>query len=120
MMGDDDDGLDTYYAIDDDAIRGNKEGYIGHEDFCTTPSFYRLYRPTCNEIHSSVVGYQWLTGDKYASQENRSRYLGSGAYRRVFLLEKQFASDSDQIVFKSMKRLPPGDGNKTLEERAGP
>jgi len=117
-MEDNDDSLDYYYANDDDTIRGNRseETYEGHEEFCTTPSFYRLYRPTCNELHSSVGDYQWLMPDKYMPQKHLSRYLGAGHYRQVFRLERQFVSDSDEVIFKSMKRLPRG--RKPLEERA--
>ncbi|KAL7534368.1 hypothetical protein ACHAXR_006618 [Thalassiosira sp. AJA248-18] len=114
MMHDNDDSLDTYYALDDDAIRGNREEYHDKDQgFCTTPTFYRLYRPNCNELHSTVSGNEWLTGDEYMSNRHRSRYLGSGAYRQVFLLE---SFTSDEVVLKSMKRFQ-NDGN-TLEERA--
>ncbi|KAL9190903.1 hypothetical protein ACHAXT_000609 [Thalassiosira profunda] len=111
-MHDDDDSLDTYYAMDDDRLRGK----FDDNQFCSTPTFYRLYRPTCNEVHSTVSGPSWLTGEEYISKDRRSRFLGAGAYRQVFLLEKQFTSSSDEVIFKSMKRLPPG--KRSLEERA--
>jgi len=130
MMGNnDDDSLDTYYAKDDDTIRGSryKNWPDGSEPICSTPSFYTLYRPTCNEVHSTVSGYQWLKDEdpipKHQHQHERkhhdhlSRYLGEGTYRHVFLLERQFATNnSDEVVFKCMKRF--GDGN-TFEKRIG-
>lgn len=118
-MGSDDDSLDTYYAADDDTIRGSgyKKRPDGHEPICRTPSFYRLYRPTCNELHSVASGYHWLTGGDGVSKNYLSRYLGSGAYRQVFLLERQFTSNSDEVILKSMKRFPVGEGE--LEKRAG-
>ncbi len=128
MMGDsDDDSLDTYYALDDDIIRGSgyKRWPDGSEPICSTPSFYRLYQPNCNEIHSTVSGYQWLMDEESNSKHHRrkhhpqtlSRYLGAGMYRQVFLLERQFSSNnSDEVVFKCMKRF--GTGN-TFEQRIG-
>jgi hypothetical protein len=118
-MDSDDDSLDTYYAADDDTIRGSgyKKRPDGHEPICRTPSFYRLYRPTCNELHSVASGYQWLTGDDGILKNSLSRYLGSGAYRQVFVLERQFASNSEEAILKSMKRFPIGSGK--LEQRAG-
>ena len=116
----DDDSLDTYYAADDDTIRGSgyKKRPDGHEPICRTPSFYRLYRPTCNELHSVASGYQWLTvGGDGILKNVLSRYLGSGGYRQVFVLERQFASNSEEVILKSMKRFPIGSGN--LEQRAG-
>lgn len=130
MMGDnDDDSLDTYYAMDDDAIRGSgyKKWPDGSEPICSTPSFYRLYRPNCNEIHATVSGYHWLVDEvptskqqhtqKHHDPQTLSRYLGSGMYRQVFLLERQFAdNNSDEVIFKCMKRFSHGD---TFEQRIG-
>lgn len=130
MMGDDnDDSLDTYYAIDDDAIRGSgyKRWPDGSEPICMTPSFYRLYRPTCNEMHSTVSGHQWLMDQvhipKHHHQQNhhdyhaQSRYLGAGMYRQVFLLERPFATNNyDEVVFKCMKRFSH---ENTFEKRTG-
>ena len=113
QMGDnDDDSLDTYFASDDDLIRGS--GYkpwpdTNTEPKCNTPSFYRLYRPTCNELHSTVSGYEWLTEESNASK-HRSRYLAAGTYRQVFVLEHL----DDEVVFKSMKRFKSG---RTFEQR---
>jgi hypothetical protein len=118
-MDSDDDSLDTYYATDDDTNRGSgyKKRPDGHEPICRTPSFYRLYRPTCNELHSVASGYQWLTGGDGILKSYLSRYLGSGVYRQVFVLGRQFTSDSEEVIFKSMKRFPIGSGK--LEQRAG-
>mmetsp|Transcript_27948 Transcript_27948/g.67338 ORF Transcript_27948/g.67338 Transcript_27948/m.67338 type:complete len:651 (+) Transcript_27948:355-2307(+) len=118
-MKDDDDSLDTYYAMDDDSIRGqsDEKDRYGVQQFCSTPSFYRLYRPNCNEVHSTVSTHEWLAGEEYTSNSHRSRYLGAGTYRQVFLLERNFASDYDEVVFKSMKRLPEKDG-RSLDKRA--
>ncbi len=118
-MNSDDDSLDTYYAADDDTIRGSgyKKRPDGHEPICRTPSFYRLYRPTCNELHSVASGYQWLTGGDGILRNVLSRYMGSGGYRQVFVLERQFTSNSEEVILKSMKRFPIGSGN--LEQRAG-
>ena len=126
MMGEDDDSLDSYYAMDDDLLRGSdyKKTPRGYHSICSTPSFYRLYRPTCNDVHSSVSGYQWLMGEgripnHHHNYKNKtlSRYLGAGMFRQVFLLERQFATNnSDEVVFKSMKRFAKGD---TFEKRIG-
>ena len=110
QMGDnDDDSLDTYFASDDDLIRGS--GYKPWQDTntepkCSTPAFYRLYRPTCNELHSTVSGYEWLTEESSNASKHRSRYLSAGTYRQVFVL--------DEVVFKSMKRFKSG---RTFEQR---
>mmetsp|Transcript_21549 Transcript_21549/g.46870 ORF Transcript_21549/g.46870 Transcript_21549/m.46870 type:complete len:624 (+) Transcript_21549:183-2054(+) len=118
MMGEDDDSLDTYFAVDDDAVRGKDYTFPeGRQGFCSTPSFYRLYRPNCNELHSTVSTSQWLTGEEYMRKHHQSRYLASGAFRQVFLLERQFPSNSDEVVFKTMKRFSSGNG-RTFEERA--
>lgn len=107
-IGDDfDTDFDTYYSTDDDIVRGT--GYTkwpnGKEPVCSTPTFYRLYKPTCNELHSVASGYDWLKGDK-KSKHHRSRYLASGTYRQVFVLERRFASDErDEVILKSMKRF---------------
>ena len=69
--------FDTYFSTDDDIARGT--GYTqwpnGKEPFCSTPTFYRLYKPTCKELHSVASGYDWLKGDN-KSKHHRSRYLG--------------------------------------------
>ena len=68
-----------------------------------------MYKPTCNELHSTVSGYEWLTEESNASN-HRSRYLGAGTYRQVFVLATDFA---DEVVFKSMKRFKSG---RTFEQ----
>ena len=40
----------------------------------------------------------------------------SGGYRQVFVLERQFTSNSEEVILKSMKRFQIGSGN--LEQRA--
>jgi len=114
QMGDnDDDSLDTYFASDDDLIRGSGYKpwpYTNKKPICSTPAFYRLYRPTCNELHSIVSGYEWLTEKSSNASKHRSRYLSAGTYRQVFVL---FHLD-DEVVFKSMKRFKSG---RTFEQR---
>ncbi|KAL7506409.1 hypothetical protein ACHAXN_003692 [Cyclotella atomus] len=130
---------DAYYAFDDDYIR-SAEGTGLHEKLseevvknqqCMRPSWYSIYHPTCNEIHSSVSGDQWMLGDdslarNWESPSNHidvplSKYLGSGYYRDAFLLQRPFVHTNhkssklytnveasiefDQVVFKSMKQL---------------
>jgi len=114
QMGDnDDDSLDTYFASDDDLIRGSGYKpwpYTNKKPICSTPAFYRLYRPTCNELHSTVSGYEWLTEKSSNASKHRSRYLSAGTYRQVFVLEHL----DDTVVFKSMKRFKSG---RTFEQR---
>ena len=116
-MGDNDDTLDTYYAHDDETIRGKREGKKnGH---CTQPEHFWMYKPTCNEVHSLVSGTEWLVGDEYIKRSNgrkRSKYLASGAYRQVFRLE---TPTEDEVIFKSMKRLKSKTKNRTFSERNG-
>ncbi len=134
---DDGEEWDNYYSFDDDFVRG-KFGTGVHEkraeaersesmaddlvktedEFCSRPSFYRTHRPTCNEMHSSVSGYEWLLGEDHiakrwlnskrldSNNENISRYLGSGYYRNAFLY-KRVGNEGvdDDFVFKTMKQL---------------
>jgi hypothetical protein len=96
-----DDGLDTYYAFDDDIQRGTKgmglhqvnqehdnQGQDSREDdelvhvheqgVCTSPEFYRTYQPTCNEMHASLSGYHWLLGeDIYSRRWKKRKYSSS-------------------------------------------
>lgn len=130
---------DAYYAFDDDYIRSAK-GTGLHEkrpveevenQQCIRPSWYSIYYPTCNEIHSSMSGEQWMLHDdsltrnwvspSYHSKEKLSKYLGSGYYRNAFLIQRPFVQiaqqssvsfnnvkafvEHDEVVFKSMKQL---------------
>ena len=151
--------FDPYYAFDDDFIHGTLGNGVlekinelkkkesmrddlvkSEDDFCLRPSFYQNHYPTCNDLHGSISGYQWLLGEeavtrrwhsrKYLSSEktNLSKYLGSGAYRDAFLLNreivtfgdhdaksdrsaKQFSGSSaksiqwDEVVFKTMRQF---------------
>jgi hypothetical protein len=99
-----DDGLDTYYAFDDDIQRGTKGMglhpfnqdqdnqdqdsqdddelvYVRHDEHeqgvCTPPEFYRTYQPTCNEIHASLSGYHWLIGEDIYSRRWKKRKYSS-------------------------------------------
>lgn len=122
--GENDDGWDVYYARDDDEERGKREQtlYDDVEDFCTRPSFYHMYKPSCNELHSHVSGYDWMFGEDGASK--KSKYLGSGTYRNVFLLEREFANklrsksshETDVVIFKTMKQFKPSDKKHSFEE----
>ena len=121
-MGDDDDKLDYYYAVDDDAVRGDRreETYADREDFCRTPAFYRQSRPTCNDVHAAAGDAGWLAvaGGRGPRGRRGSRYLGGGGFRQVFLLARGFAAGGEEVVFKSMRRFHQ-DKQRKLEERAG-
>ena len=101
---------DAYYAFDDDSIRSAK-GTGLHEKVpteeiqnqqCMRPEWYSIYYPTCNEIHASISGEQWMLGEEslarnwdFLGQNSfedvpRSKYLGSGYYRNAFLLQRPF------------------------------
>lgn len=99
-----DDGLDTYYAFDDDIQRGTKGMglhqvnqdqinqdednrdddelvHVRHDEHeqgvCTPPEFYRKYQPTCNEMHASLSGYHWLIGEDIYSRRWKKRKYSS-------------------------------------------
>ncbi|KAL7535462.1 hypothetical protein ACHAWF_005175 [Thalassiosira exigua] len=93
---------------------------------CSQPSFYRLYHPTCNELHASLSGYQWLLGEEVYSRRwkrrnhlslersHPSKYLSHGYYRDAFLFQRIFASQNevgkqstqwDKVVFKTMRHM---------------
>ena len=92
-----DDGLDTYYAFDDDIQRGTKgmglhqvnqdhysrddEELVHHDEHeqgvCTPPEFYRKYQPTCNEMHASLSGFHWLIGEDIYSRRWKKRKYSS-------------------------------------------
>eukprot|EP00581_Thalassiosira_minuscula_P014663 CAMPEP_0183717510 /NCGR_PEP_ID=MMETSP0737-20130205/11110_1 /TAXON_ID=385413 /ORGANISM="Thalassiosira miniscula, Strain CCMP1093" /LENGTH=631 /DNA_ID=CAMNT_0025946973 /DNA_START=240 /DNA_END=2132 /DNA_ORIENTATION=+ len=149
----DDDDWDAYYSFDDDFIRGtdgvglkgekenteeadeeeeeeeeedNESGSNSDSDICTRPSFYRMYHPTCNEMHSSLSGYQWLLGEeiyarrwkkkkhKSSATTHLSKYLSHGYYRDAFLFQSAFISNNeerhsptqwDKVIFKTMRHL---------------
>ncbi|KAL7471086.1 hypothetical protein ACHAXS_011377 [Conticribra weissflogii] len=126
-----DDGWDDYYDTDDDKKRGEREQNLHNRDeFCTRPSFYRLYRPTCNLLHSYVSGYDWLFRED--GSRGHSKYLGSGTYRNVFLLERKNAHSIatvgnekiqsgpderfDEVIFKTMRQFSRSNGKETFEE----
>ncbi|KAL3793308.1 hypothetical protein HJC23_003818 [Cyclotella cryptica] len=129
---------DAYYAFDDDYIRSAKGTGLhekrppeeGQNELCMRPTFYKIYHPTCNDIHSYISGVQWMleddsltrkTGSVGASNVPISKYLGSGYYRNAFLLQRPFVKvqrqgsksygntkasvEWDEVVFKSMKQL---------------
>ena len=127
-----DDGMEWgwrgYYAFDDDYIRNTAAAEEENQQ-CMRPSWYNMYYPTCNEIHSVISGEQWILQDdslyrKWSKDHGdapMSKYLGSGFYRNAFLLQKQFVQtrqqsstpydnakapiEFDEVVFKSMKQL---------------
>mmetsp|Transcript_42 Transcript_42/g.96 ORF Transcript_42/g.96 Transcript_42/m.96 type:complete len:537 (-) Transcript_42:268-1878(-) len=126
-----DDGWDDYYDTDDDKKRGEREQHLQErEEFCTRPSFYRLYRPTCNELHSYVSGYDWLFGEE--GRRGHSKYLGSGTYRNVFLLKRRITQSTatvgnekmqsapnerfDEVIFKTMRQFSRSNREETFEE----
>ena len=118
MMNDNDDSIDTYYSLDDDVIRGSEysERPGGYKPVCSSPKFYRLYKPTCNGLHESVSGHDWLSGEGYTTNNHRSRFLGEGTYRQAFVLEAPSGNWVDEVVFKTMKRFSPA---STFEKRIG-
>lgn len=122
-------GWRAYYAFDDDHIRSSAVGKEENQH-CMRPLWYNTYYPTCNEIHASISGEQWLLQDDSLNRKWKakghdkipfSKYLGSGFYRNAFLLHKQFVQteqhdlsmhsnvrssvEFDEVVFKSMKQL---------------
>ncbi|KAL7546280.1 hypothetical protein ACHAWF_009609 [Thalassiosira exigua] len=140
----DDDGWDHYYSVDDAMVRGNysleeehDEGEsVAKEDdntnnkesdmMCTLPAFYRMYHPTCNELHASLSGYQWLFGEEiysrrwkrrnqlYLERSHPSKYLSHGYYRDAFVFQPLFATKDDKgkpstqwdkVVFKTMRHM---------------
>ncbi|KAL7544839.1 hypothetical protein ACHAWF_008204 [Thalassiosira exigua] len=93
---------------------------------CSHPSFARMYHPTCNELHASLSGHQWLLGEEIYSRKwkkknqlspersHPSKYLSHGFYRDAFLFQRNFASQNevgkpstqwDKVVFKTMRHM---------------
>jgi len=68
----DDDSVSSYYAFDDDYVRG-KPFRLNKEMECRRTSWHRLYHPSCNVFHEIVID---------------SRKIGYGAYRDVFKIKK--------------------------------
>ena len=92
-----------------------------HSNVCRQPTFYRLYKPTCNEFHSLFSGYEWLIDHdihsrrwkrrkQFASNKKSrlSKFLGHGYYRDAFLYAG--ASASDEAVFKTMRHMYQAEG----------
>ncbi len=149
-----DDDWDFYYSLDDDVKRGtlgmglnqtdeNDEAEAtddvdsgnsedsdavisGEQGTCTLPEFYRLYKPTCNDMHSLLGGYNWMIGEdlysrrwttrKHSSSDKShvSKYLAHGYYRDAFLFQQSYVSysregnpttDWDKVVFKTMHHM---------------
>lgn len=148
-----DDDWDFYYSLDDDVKRGTLGMGLKHTDddvvedlasgdsdkkrrsvadssgehsICTLPEFYRLYKPTCNEMHALLSGYNWLIGDDiYARRWKKrklstsdkshvSKYLAHGYYRDAFLFQQSFVTFKregnintqwDEVVFKTMHHM---------------
>ena len=142
-----DDHWDSYYSFDDDHLRGTLgTGLVGDKDddyhngediqqeeieraelgdgACTRASFARLYRPTCNEIHHLVGGYDWLIDHDVHSRRwkkrkqlsydksDLSKYLGHGYYRDAFLYQQP----SGKVVFKTMRHMYAADGDTITED----
>lgn len=149
-----DDDWDHYYSIDDDIKRGTTgmglnqnddevqelheqygrgsgAGISVEQDVCTLPEFYRLYKPTCNEMHAMLSGYHWLIGEdiysrrwkrrKHSLPDNSrfSKYLANGYYRDAFLVQQSFVPSSDdkipstrwdEVVFKTMHHMYETEG----------
>ena len=142
----DDTWYDPYYAFDDDVLRGTlglgiEEDEDEDEDedernVCTRPSFARMYHPTCNDIHASVSGYQWLIGEEIYSRRwttkkkkrkyhrrfissikkkiKLSKYLGSGYYRDAFLFQ---TPEDLSVVFKTMKTMYPSEDGVSQDDQ---
>ncbi len=142
-----DDDWDLYYSLDDDVKRGtlgmglnqtdendeaeatddvdsgDKEDSDDQQGICTLPEFYRLYKPTCNDMHSLLGGYNWLIGDdvysrrwkkrKHSSSDKShiSKYLAHGYYRDAFLFYVSYSREEnptthwDEAVFKTMHHM---------------
>eukprot|EP00571_Detonula_confervacea_P012483 CAMPEP_0172305380 /NCGR_PEP_ID=MMETSP1058-20130122/6681_1 /TAXON_ID=83371 /ORGANISM="Detonula confervacea, Strain CCMP 353" /LENGTH=697 /DNA_ID=CAMNT_0013016963 /DNA_START=1 /DNA_END=2094 /DNA_ORIENTATION=+ len=122
----DDEGFDTYYAMDDDNLRGtygtgmakpeeeyeeeyeDESGDSSGPDFCSVPTFLREYYPNCNEMHAEVSGYQWLIGEEIYSRRwkkkkqlsfersHLNKYIGHGYYRDAFMFQPLFVPDSGE------------------------
>ena len=130
----DDDGWDSYYSFDDDVVRGTRGMGICVDDcdlyerdlLCTRPAHYSLHHPTCNEMHASLSGYQWLLGEEIYSRRWKkrkhlsfershiSKYISHGYYRDAFLFQPAFVSyddegipstQFDEVVFKTMRHM---------------
>ena len=146
-----DDDWDPFYSLDDDVKRGTLgmglkqtddgvheldsgdseekrkvAGVTYQQDVCALPEFYRMYKPTCNDMHAMLSGYQWLIGEeiysrrwkqrKHSSSDKSriSKYLAHGYYRNAFLLQQSFVSSVregnlttawDEVVFKTMHHM---------------
>lgn len=148
-----DDDWDHYYSFDDDVKRGTTgmglnqtddeiqelheqygrgsgTGISVEQGLCTLPEFYRLYKPTCNEMHAMLSGYHWLIGEdmysrrwvrrKHSLPDNSrvSKYLARGYYRHAFLVQQSvsFAGEGngstqwDEVVFKTMHHMYETEG----------
>ena len=151
----DDDLWDEYFSRDDDVLRGtfglgrpettrerrseydrDDEEFEDDDDdeerpVCSIPAWYYRYNPTCNELHATTSGPQWLLGeDVYtrrwekrrrraaaAGGSHLSAYLGHGYFRDAFLLflaapredgEGPHGAREDKLVFKTMRHLFAG------------
>jgi len=140
----DDQHWDYYYSVDDDEVRGTlgigigtdrDDDYYDEEDIrreaalpkdvCIRTSFARLYRPTCNEFHANVNGYDWLIDNDIHSRRwkkkklqtsitSRSKFLGHGYYRDAFLFGQQSALDD--AVFKTMRHMYRSEREDTIAD----
>ncbi|KAL3935701.1 MAG: hypothetical protein SGBAC_008829 [Bacillariaceae sp.] len=80
--------LSTYYAFDDDAIKG---GQTETNEPCRRISEHRLNFQNCNNFHEQHL------------VEEGIKFLGEGAFREVFGLEHSFEEDLEQFVLKELR-----------------
>ena len=75
-----------YYRFDDDVERnpilgwGRDRNNLDETHHCRQTAFHRQQFPTCNDFHA--IGFEYFVS------ANRGRYLGGGAFRDVFLLDR--------------------------------
>ena len=92
-------------------------GETGERRVCARPAYYRMYHPTCNEMHAVLSGYQWLLGDEVyyhrwmpkmhrgsvrVRRHRHSAYLSHGHFRGAFSFRPK---SMEVVVFKIMKTL---------------
>lgn len=74
----------TYYAFDDDEVRGKEF----ESKNCRRTSFQRMHNPTCNSVHELEMGYEW------------NQLVGAGYYRSAF---RFWEDDYNDIIIKTIR-----------------
>ena len=96
-----DSGLEKYYHAYDDDVKRNpyrgwgrdNKGQLERTHHCRMTAQHREITPTCNIIHE-------INFRQYAS-DDQGYYLGGGAFRDVFLLEKEKENHDPNVVLKT-------------------